>query len=240
MKTNLLNGPHSCVRFPLCVVYRDRLAHSSTIYTVFQSTFFDGSNILLMHDPPWLVDRFFLETAAMPRGMLARLAGQLSETDSDSSTSTSSCDSWKNQRRDSGNPPPNRSLAILDNTVDLFEKGLAKVRLLFRQPTFFLLTNTCRSKLLVDYFTSFYHNRARQRRKLAASLLDWHLAFEHASDLSTSLSTTSSVDVGSDVTITVFVLTFGTSTCTVRLVTNAVMHPTYPTLGHNRNSLLRI
>lgn len=142
MKINLRNGPHSCVRFPLCVVYRDRLVRCSNIYAIFQSTFFDGSNILLMHDPPWLVDRFFLETAAIPRGLLARLARHLSGDNSDSSsTSTSSCDSWESRKQASNGAPPNTSLAVSDNNVDLFEKGLAKVRFLLTQAAIHFLTN---------------------------------------------------------------------------------------------------
>ncbi|KIJ31808.1 hypothetical protein M422DRAFT_70791 [Sphaerobolus stellatus SS14] len=47
--------------------------------------------------------------------------------------------------------------------VDLLEKGVAK--------------------LLVEHFLSYYHNRPRQRRKLVTSLLDWHLAFDHATRL---------------------------------------------------------
>ncbi|KAF8510336.1 Mak10 subunit, NatC N-terminal acetyltransferase-domain-containing protein [Gautieria morchelliformis] len=137
------------------------------------STFFNGSKVLLTHDPPWLIDRFFLETAAVPPGIMSKLAAQSSEDDSDSSSSSSSLSSEgrEDRQRDSGSAPSSRSTGCLDKNVELFEQGMAR--------------------LLVDYFTSFYHNRARQRRKLASSLLDWHLGFTHTSDLVMSLTTPS-------------------------------------------------
>ncbi|KAF8589714.1 hypothetical protein K439DRAFT_1628492 [Ramaria rubella] len=122
------------------------------------STFFDGSKILLTHDPPWLIDRFFSETIALPPGMLCRLTEPASRFDKDSSSASSDKDF---RERDSHK-----------EEVELFEKGVAK--------------------LLVDYFTSFYHNRPRQRRRLASSLLNWHLALEHASDIVTKLSSITS------------------------------------------------
>lgn len=125
MKTSLHDGPHSCAPSPLCVVYHDRLG-SLRMYLVFQSTFFNGSKILVNHDPPWLIDHFLSETAAIPQNTLSRLAAQVSEDDSDSSSCSSD-----NQLRQWGPDgiSSNLSMAYSDNNVELFEKGLARVSL---------------------------------------------------------------------------------------------------------------
>ena len=97
---------------------------------IFQSTFFNGSKILLTHDPPWLIDRFFSETAAIPQNMLSRLAMQLSEDDSDSSRSS---DNQEDRQWGSEGIPSNPSMAGSESNVEIFEKGLAKVRSTKRQ-----------------------------------------------------------------------------------------------------------
>jgi N-alpha-acetyltransferase 35, NatC auxiliary subunit len=107
------------------VTYRNRLAPPSNVYIVFQSTFFNGSKVLLTNDPPWLIDRFFLETAAVPPGMLSNLAAQLLEDDSDSSLSS---EGQEVRQCGSDTAPSSASTASPDQDVELFEKALARVR----------------------------------------------------------------------------------------------------------------
>ncbi|GJJ11840.1 hypothetical protein Clacol_006078 [Clathrus columnatus] len=114
------------------------------------STFFDGTHILLTHGLPWLVDRFFHETAAIPQGLLPDGVGQLTDTLLRSFNNDSNDNQFLNDELTDQ----------LKEGVDQFEKMMGD--------------------LLVDLFTSFYHNRARQRRLLAGSLLGWHVVYERA------------------------------------------------------------
>ena len=108
----------------VCGFLMSRSAHS--LIPPFQSTFFNGSKILLAHEPPWMIDRFFWEIAAIEPGTLSRLADHSSSENG--CEPSSSRDSLEVTEQASGLASSDRVVEYQDKEmVALLEKGLAKV-----------------------------------------------------------------------------------------------------------------